>query len=96
MLFLLSSHCCCCHFFFFFSSAHLFFTSLLTDIDADESTRLVTSLGSMFISPKDVTNVVFFGDSVSSQLAQALVCDLLRSGTKQMHSMCTTCMYTIA
>lgn len=61
---------------------HSFLLLFVIDVAADESVRFATNLtsSSMFSSQKDITNVVFFGDSVSSQLAQGLVCDLLRAG----------------
>ena len=53
-----------------------------TDVAVDEGVNLVKNLtsSSLFSSQKDITNLVFYGDSISSQLVQALVCDLLRAG----------------
>ena len=68
---------------FIFYYVHVFFNVKMiytSGVAPDSSVSLIQSLTTGHSSPRDITNLVFFGDSVSTQLVQALICDLLRAG----------------
>jgi len=52
------------------------------NVNSSASVDLLHSLTKQHSAPRDVTNLIFFGDSVSTQLVQALVCDLIRAGVR--------------